>query len=585
MKSRHTYLAWISLCISANAQGYDYVIAGAGTCGLVLANRLSEDPNVRVAVIEPGADVRNNPNVTDVGGFTTAFGTSIDWQYVTTPQPGAGNQTIAYHAGKAIGGTSTINGMTYVRGDKAEFDAWEALGNEGWNWDTLFPYIEQIERFTAPSAAQEAAGATYQPKYHGERGHVHTGYPFSLINGSLHETVQKSWESLGYPLNRDVNSGDVRGFSVWPQTLDRDANIRDDAARAYYYHIEDRPNLKIINGTVTKIIWANTTVSSTDAVAEGLEYVTPDGKVVQINATKEVILSAGALRSPLILESSGVGNSQILDKLGIETKIELPGVGEHFQDQTNVVIIYTNSLNLTGTSPYATFTSAEDLFGSDISAIAAATAAKLPHWASQVAAAHEGAIDSKAIETLFRIQHDLIFNKNVTIGESLVFVTAEYLGLAFWFLLPFSWGSLHLLSAQAVGSPEIDPKYFLIDFDLDVQTRLGRVSQEFRYTEPISRVVTGSVSPSEADLPRNATDRQWESFLRSAVTANHHSIGTASMMSRELGGVVDPKLKVYDTSNVRVVDASILPLQISGHLTATLYAVAERVAEFIIEGL
>ncbi|KAI0603127.1 glucose oxidase [Biscogniauxia sp. FL1348] len=585
MKLMYAKLSWFMLCISVNAQVYDYVIAGAGTCGLVLANRLSEDPNVRVAVIEPGADVRNNPNVTDVSAFTVAFNTSIDWQYVTTPQPGAGNRSIAYHAGKAIGGTSTINGMTYIRGDKAEFDAWEVLGNEGWNWETLFPYFKQVERFTVPSAAQEAAGATYQPDYHGEKGNIYTGFPFRLINGSLHETVQKSWEALGYPLNEDVNSGDVRGFSIWPQTLDRDANIRDDAARAYYYSVEDRPNLRIINGTVTRLIWVNTTASSTDAIAEGVEYITPDGQVVKINATKEIILSAGTLRSPLILERSGVGNTQILGKLGIETKIELPGVGEYLQDQTNTALVYSSTLNLTGTSPYAVFASADDLFGGDTPAIAAATEAKLPDWASQVAAAHQGAISPETVEKLFRIQHDLIFNRNVTIAESLVFVAPEYLALAFWFLMPFSWGSVHLTMTEAVEAPKIDPKYFLIDFDLDVQTRLGRLSQEFRYTEPISSMITDSISPNEVILPQNASDAQWRSFLQGAMTPNHHPIGTASMMSRELGGVVDPKLKVYGTTNVRVVDGSILPLQISGHLTATLYAVAERAADFIIKGL
>ncbi|KAI1484407.1 glucose oxidase [Biscogniauxia mediterranea] len=585
MKLMYAKLSWFMLGVSVNAQAYDYVIAGAGTCGLVLANRLSEDPNVSVAVIEPGADVRNNPNVTDVSAFTVAFNTSIDWQYVTTPQPGAGNRSIAYHAGKAIGGTSTINGMTYIRGDKAEFDAWEALGNEGWNWETLFPYFKQVERFTVPSAAQEAAGATYQPDYHGEGGDIYTGFPSRLINGSLHETVQKSWEALGYPLNEDVNGGDVRGFSVWPQTLNRDANIRDDAARAYYYPVEGRPNLRVINGTVSRIIWVNTTTSSADAIAEGVEYITPDGQLVKIDATKEVILSAGALRSPLILERSGVGNTQILNKLGIETKIELPGVGEYLQDQTNTALVYSNALNLTGTSPYAVFASAEDVFGSDTPAIAAATAAKLPGWASQVAAAHQGTISAETIEKLFQIQHDLMFNKNITIAESLVFVTSEYLALAFWLLMPFSWGSVHLTSTEAAGAPEIDPKYFLIDFDLDVQTRLGRLSQEFRYTKPISSVITGSISPTEALLPRNATDAQWWAFLRGAMTPNHHPIGTASMMSRELGGVVDPKLMVYGTTNVRVVDGSILPLQISGHLTATLYAISERAAELIIKGL
>ncbi|KAI0013576.1 putative GMC oxidoreductase [Xylariaceae sp. FL0662B] len=570
----------LALGIAARCESFDYVIAGAGTCGLVLANRLSEDPNVRIAVIEPGDDVRSNPNVTDVSAFTLALGTEIDWQYTTTPQPGAGNRSITYHAGKAIGGTSTINGMTYIRGDKAEFDAWESLGNDGWNWDALYLYFKRVEQFSPPTAAQVAAGATYNPDYHGESGMLKTGFPFRLLNGTFHEMAQQAWHNLGYPLNPDVNGGDVHGFDIWPQTLDRDANVREDAARAYYYPIENRPNLKIIKGTVTRLTWANS-ASSENLEADGVEYLTSEGQKSKVSAVKEVILSAGSLRSPLILERSGVGNPSFLVEYGIETKIDLPGVGEHLQDQPNTVLLYAGKMNVSATVPYATFATAQDLFGNETSSIAASVGAKLPEWAQKVADVNHGAVSPERIEKLFRIQHDLIFNKNVTIGETLTSASGSSLISAFWLLLPFSWGSVHLKSLDAINDPEIDPKYFLIDFDLEVQSALGRISQELWYTEPVSDLIISNLVPGETTLPRNATNGQWAAFLESTSTPNHHPIGTASMMSRELGGVVNPRFKVYGTANVRVVDASILPMQISGHLTATLYAVAERAAEFI----
>ncbi|CAJ2506396.1 Uu.00g005260.m01.CDS01 [Anthostomella pinea] len=514
---KFTYVqAMLALSTQANCQTYDYVIAGAGTCGLVIANRLSEDLNVRVAVIEPGDDVRNNPNVTDPAKFTVPFGTSIDWQYVTTPQAGAGNRSIAWHAGKAIGGTSTINGMTYIRGDKAEFDAWETLGNDGWNWDTIFPYLKKVERFTSPTEAQVDNLASWDPSYHGERGPLDTGFPFSLVNGSFHADVRTTWETLGYEFNQDMNGGDVRGFSVWPQTLDRDKNIRADAARAYYYLIEDRPNLTIIKGTVKRMTWANSSAAAEDAVADGAEYVTVDGQIAKIRASKEVILSAGALRSPLILESSGVGNPSILSELGIETKIELSGVGEHFQDQPNLSLVYAGSMNMTGSAPYATFANAQDMFGDDTSTIAATTEAQLPAWAAQVAAANNGSVSADAIEKLFRIQHDLIFNQNVTIAETLTAISASYLISAYWLLLPFSMGSVHLTSTEDIDAPAIDPKYHLIDFDLQVSIALGRLSQEFRYTEPVSSRVVSNVSPGEVALPRNATYDQWTSYIQSS---------------------------------------------------------------------
>ncbi|KAI8962822.1 putative GMC oxidoreductase [Daldinia sp. FL1419] len=573
-------LVLISLGVPVRCETFDYVIAGAGTCGLLLANRLSEDPSIKVAVIEPGDDVRNNPNVTDVGAFLRAFNTEIDWQYNTTPQPGANNKSIPFHAGKAIGGTSTINGMTYIRGDKAEFDAWESLGNDDWNWEILYPYFKRVEQFSPPTAAQQAAGASFDAEYHGKDGLMKTGFPFRLINGSFYELAQQTWESLGYPLNQDVNSGETRGFGVWPQTLDRDQNIREDAARAFYYPIEKRPNLKVIKGIATKVTWMNSLAGISVHAANGLEYLDPAGQTITINVTNEVILSTGSLRSPLILERSGIGNPNILQQYGIEAKVDLPGVGENLQDQPNVALEYTSNMSITGTAPYVTFATAEDIFGEHTSAIAEETSAELSEWARKVSEANNGAINSHQLEKIFRIQHDLMFKAKITIAESLTSASGNVLLSAFWPLLPFSRGSVHLRSAET-NDPAIDPKYFLVDFDLNIQIKLGRLSQSLWYTSPINNLVVGDLVPRDETLPRNATDAQWAAFITSTVSPNHHPIGTLSMMSRGLGGVVDHQFKVYGTSNVRVIDASVLPMQISGHLTATLYAMSERAAEFI----
>ncbi len=203
--------------------------------------------------------------------------------------------------------------MTYIRGDKAEFDAWEALGNPGWNWDAIYPYFKRVERFARPTAAQTAVGASYNAEYHGDGGLLKTGFPFQLINGSLYETIRTSWENLGYGVNPDINSGDVRGFGVWPQTIDRDADIREDAARAFLHPVEDRPNLSILKGTVKRIAWSDSSSVDNDVTAAGLEYLAPDNRTVTVEASKEVILSTGSLRTPLILELSGIGNSRLVE--------------------------------------------------------------------------------------------------------------------------------------------------------------------------------------------------------------------------------------------------------------------------------
>ncbi|KAI0127401.1 GMC oxidoreductase [Xylariales sp. AK1849] len=582
---RASFAVAVAIPVLAQCQEtYDYIVAGAGTAGLVVANRLSADPSITVAVVEPGGDERTNPNVTSVLGYLTAFNTSIDWQYSIVPQSGLQGRDMQYHAGKAIGGTSTINGMTFLRGDAAEIDAWESLGNTGWNWDALWPYYTGVENFTIPTEAQVESGASYNPDFHGEEGRLKTGYAFELLNGTFYETVQETWGVLGLQRVEDPNGGDMRGFSVWPQTLDRDADMREDAARAFWQPIEERPNLKIVRGTVRRIVWKKEEDGCDELAAEGVEYITDQGETAVLGANKDVILSAGALRSPLILELSGVGNPSVLESLGIETKIDLPGVGENMIEQPLALVGYMADYgNTTGAvAPFGTFINAQDTFGNETASTAASTKASLADWAAQVSAANNGSINATALEAIYEVQHGLIFNKNVTTGEILTTPVSGYLVNVFWPLLPFSRGSVHLRSTDAIDDPAIDPKYLLAEFDLTMLTGLGRVAQSFFYQEPISDLVTGYVIPGDNVLPPNATNAQWKDLLEVQVTPNHHALATAAMMSRDLGGVVDPQLKVYGTSNVRVIDASVIPLQISGHLTATIYAVADRASDIIL---
>lgn len=288
---------------------FDYIIAGGGTCGLLLANRLSEDANVTVAVIEVGGDVRDNPNVTNPDNFFASWNSPIDWAYPTTPQSSGNNRTLTLHAGKAIGGSSTINGMVYIRADAAEIDAWETLGSEGWNWEALLPYYKKVEKFITPTEAQAIAGASYDPAYNGEDGDLHVGFRYSLPNGSFYPITRETWANLGYSDIPDVNAGNTRGFDVYPMTIDRDTDLRWDAARAYYYPVEGRTNLHIIQGTAVKLVWDNED-DDTGKVASGITYIDVNNETITLSVGKEVILSAGALRSPLILEMSGIGNTK-----------------------------------------------------------------------------------------------------------------------------------------------------------------------------------------------------------------------------------------------------------------------------------
>ena len=207
--------------------------------------------------------------------------------------------------------------MVYIRGNREEIDAWEGLGNFGWNWETLLPYYIKSENFTMPTDTQADAGATYDVQQHGFGGYLHTGYLSSLHNGSFAPAVMNTWEGLAQKHNPDLNSGNVRGFGLGPQTLDAHRGIRWDAARAYYHPIEGRTNLQVLNGAAKRITWAdlNGTLplpgTNVTFVASGVEYVEGKGNKTRIiKARREVIVSAGAVRTPLILESSGIGNSR-----------------------------------------------------------------------------------------------------------------------------------------------------------------------------------------------------------------------------------------------------------------------------------
>ncbi|CAI4216065.1 unnamed protein product [Parascedosporium putredinis] len=572
----------------------DYVIAGAGTAGLVVANRLSEDPNVSVVVIEPGSDQRTNPNVTNPDAFLQAFGTDLDWSYPVAPQPGAGGQSFVLHQGRAWGGSSAINGMAYIRGHKAQIDAWETLGNPGWNWDALLHYALKSENYTIPNDSQLAAGATYDPAYHGFEGPVHTGYPLSLSNGSASPVIIAAWESLLLPHNPDLNGGNTHGFSIGPLTVEAATNLRSDAASAYYSPIEARPNLSILRGTVKRVVWDKKMKKNNRPgagkedllVARGVEYITDKGETRILSAAKEVILSAGSVRTPLIIEGSGIGNPKLLKKLGIRSEVALPGVGENYLDKASHMIGFAGSLGPTG-GAYHAFATMDDIFGDSVSDVAESALAKLPQWAeAAVGDAAWTGLDVAAIEKLMRIQHRLLFRQGVPAAEILVgsIPGADDISVLFsqyWPLVSFSRGSVHLGSVDAIDSPVIDPRLFLADFDVDVSIAAGRLAQGFWLSDTARPFVTAPILPGEDLLPNDATAEQWEAFTTTSVIPHSHGLGSASMMARELGGVVDPELRIYGTANVRVVDASVIPLHISGHMVATIYAVAERAADLI----
>ncbi|KUJ14082.1 alcohol oxidase [Mollisia scopiformis] len=580
MAPSFSLIPFFTLLTSCQALTYDYIIVGGGTSGLVIANRLSELSNVTVAVIEAGDSVLNNPNVTDVGGYGLAFGTDIDWAYQSTNQTYARGATQTLRAAKAIGGTSTINGMAYARAEDVQINAWETLGNKGWDWDSLLPYYLKSENFEIPAAFQITDGVTYDPADHGESGPLDTGYLFNIVNGTIAQTFNETYANVGIPWNGDINSGKMHGFSTVPKTVNVLANVREDAARAYYWPIANRSNLVLFpNTSATKLVWKNQTG---DATAAGVHVTSSNGTVSTIYARKEVILSAGALRSSLLLELSGVGNPDILTPLDIPVVVDLPTVGENLQDQMNNAFTFGSNNTLSGADSFVTYPTVGDLFTNSTSTFATTIASSLSEYAAAVSNASNNVISSSDLLDFFQIQYDLVFNTSTPLLELFTTAAGAVFSVQYWILLPFSRGNIHISSNDPTDAAIINPNYFMLDFDLDVQIAASKFIRDTVMSSlPLSAEVTAESSPGTSVVANNASDDEWATYIKSSYRSNFHPVGATAMMPREKGGVVDNALKVYGTANVRVVDAGILPFQVCGHLTSTLYAVAEKAADLI----
>ncbi|KZV88469.1 hypothetical protein EXIGLDRAFT_772665 [Exidia glandulosa HHB12029] len=427
---------------------FDYIVVGGGLTGITVAARLAENPSVSVLLIEAGADDRNDPRVYDIHKYGEAFNSDLDWSWTTDKGHMLG--------GKTLGGGSSINGATWTRGSVAQYDAWQSLlepseKHLGRNWTGLFSDMKKAEKFSAPTPDQRLKGADSVEGYHGKAGPVHVTFPDTMYGGNHQKFFQQTVTNItGLPLSADLNGGEPNCVSFVPNNLNReDSYHRSSSAAAYLTPVElHRANWTTLTTyQVTKLLFSSTHKPVT---VSGVQFKKTDGcgETFTAHARKEVILAAGAIQTPALLQLSGIGDPTHLKSLNIALVVNLTTVGKNLQEQPMSVFGSNSSTPVSGSGPndVIAYPNLNQLFGSEAANASKAIKNSISAWASSGAGS---ALNSVALETILKTQADYILNKNAPLVE--IFYSTGYptaIGLLMWTLLPFSRG---VVKINAVG--------------------------------------------------------------------------------------------------------------------------------------
>ncbi|KAG6872434.1 hypothetical protein C0995_009768 [Termitomyces sp. Mi166 len=550
----------------------DFVIVGAGLAGISLGVRLSEDPRITVTVLEAGGASFHDVNIDTPAFFLNNLGnTTKDWSFLSTSQSNLGGRSISLPRGKSIGGSSLINFMEAIRAPSKEYDAFESLGSNGWTWDNLLPFFKKAETLIYEEEQAEEDDMKFTPEFQGTMGPVERTIPRFLDVVAM-PFLKTSQLVLGIKANTDPS---------------------------YYEPHMSRPNLNVITGAqATKIV---TSRKDSDVIASGVQYM-KNGQVKTINATREVILSAGSYQSPQLLELSGIGDPAVLENFGIPVVVDLPGVGNNLrgyitQTLEHVSASYTAKLipgldawenmsdpifaqkqeeiyketgggMLSGIASSAfAFLTFKDF---DTDGIIASLVQKAPGLDSKTHLLQKGWVNDTNVPFLELSGFDRFLPGATGVPEP----QTNYASASIILLHPFSRGSVHLNSSNPLVQPNIDINLLDSEIDMNIIVKGYKLIRRIFQTAPLKDIINGEVSPG-ADVQ---SDEDLAAYARKTAGVTFHPIATSSMLPREDGGVVDANFKVYGTENLRVVDASIIPISISAHLQATIYAIAEKAA-------
>ncbi|KAI0191928.1 putative choline dehydrogenase [Astrocystis sublimbata] len=644
---------------------FDYLIIGGGTAGLVVASRLSENPALTIGVLEAGPAALGIEAIDVPGLYGQVLGNAdYDWSFETVPQDGLGGRALPWPRGKVLGGTSALNFMTWNRASRGDYDAWRELGCEGWGWDELLPYFKKSEQFHIPDEENQKTNSIYfDEQALGNSGpvQIHYASEYSSSHAHWHDTMR----NLGVATNKAHLSGSNTGAWTNLGSIDPVTGTRSYATTAYYLPHASRPNLHLLTeARVAEIILEED--EDGEYAANGVRFQR-EGQSFEVCASREIILSAGTVQSPQLLEVSGIGDPEVLAKAGVAVKVRNPNVGESLQEHMMAAMIFEVDPTLATPDDLKTDKPKAELAMQQFHASRTGPLTILPNSIaylpfSHIMSSHDQRLVAEAISSLppssdprqsirQRRFLDSFSSSSSTATPASTSAPAsaaapgqiEYIfDLGNWspyfqpapspdkkkekkyatclqiLQHPFSRGSIHISSSHVEDKPAIDPRYYGGDggsIDLALMAHAARfAAYKIARTQPLAGIIRRRVFPPSAQSSLDDDDDGdagggdededepfWRDWLIRTTITDWHPVGTCAMgehprprpdsdldSNSDIGdgdgsGVVDHRLRVHGVEKLRVVDASVMPLQISAHLQATVYAIGEKGAAMILE--
>jgi choline dehydrogenase len=528
------------------SEDFDYLVIGAGTAGCVLAARLSEDPSIRVCLLEAGAWDRN-PLIHIPAAVGAAIATAaLNWRFLTVPQAGLDNRRIPIPRGRVVGGSGSINGMVYFRGQRLDFDEWAAAGNSGWSYHEVLPYFLRSERNESYAGSPLHAGD-------GPMNVKFVPRPNAMVAAFC-----EAMASLGYARCADFNVPEPEGFGPRQGTILDGRRV--STATAYLTPARRRANLRVYTEAVVARILLS------QGRATGVEFI-HDGNPQQLAARREVVLCGGAINSPQILMLSGIGDPQALAPLGIRVNVDLPPVGRNLHDHLAVAVLM-------------------EMWNTDSYGISLRTLPRSAWNLAEYALFRSGPLASNVFESTAYLRTAPNESRP---NLQLVFQTARRnrskfpfpLGHGFAFsavgLYPRSRGRITLASTDPNAHPLIDPNLLSDPQDLAPLLYGLRLGRRVAASAPFARYKAREVQPG----PQAQSDDELAAYVRRAASTVHHPVGSCRM-GVDASAVVDPELRVRGVERLRVADASIFPRVVGGNTNAAVVMVAEKAADMIL---